>query len=357
MKKYQWTTHKLVQETKDVLTIYFNTEQQPFLYLPGQYLNLRCWIDGELVVRSYSFSSNPEEEFPSITVKRVEGGKLSNYLLDNALKIDLWDIDAPFGTFYLDEKVTNDFPIVLLAGGSGIAPLFSMLKSIGTTARTPLLIYANKSPEETIFLGELESRQNAGRLTTYYSFSLPEFKSTDRRHIAGRFSLEALCSIIEQESPLLNGAHYFICGPKELIDLYQEVLSNFKVKQDNIHIEFFNPIPNEQQSVESDGIIKDVLVNYLEDSYFNDELHTHKCTMLIEVEPGKSLLEAMQENSLKVPSSCRNGTCGVCWAIKMNGEVRMNNNQTLTEKDIEEGIILLCQSYPLDQEVTINLSK
>ncbi len=356
MKKHQWTTHKLVQETTDALTIYFDTRQQSISYFPGQYLNLSCWIDGELIIRSYSFSSNPEEEFPSITVKRVMGGKMSNYLLDNALKIDFWDVDAPFGTFYLDKKVANDFPVVLLAGGSGIAPLFSMLKSIDTTSRIPLLIYANKSPDRTIFLDELERRQAAGKLKAYFSFSLSEFISSNRHHLTGRFSSEVLCSIMEKEKPHLDGAHYYICGPVGLIDMYQEVLHSLKIKQDNIHIEFFDPIPDEQETLESDGTFKDVLVNYLEDSYFNDELHTHKCTTLIEVEPGQSLLEAMQENSLKVPSSCRNGTCGVCWAIKMNGEVKMNNNHTLTEKDIEEGVILLCQSYPLNQEVTINLS-
>ena len=93
MKKYTWRTHKITKETEDTITLYFDTEQQAFTYLPGQYLNIRLTINGELLIRSYSFSSVPSDEFPAITIKRVTGGKMSNYILDNASPYRDWETD------------------------------------------------------------------------------------------------------------------------------------------------------------------------------------------------------------------------------------------------------------------------
>lgn len=356
MRKYKWKTHKIVKETEDTITIYFDTAQQTFSFLPGQYLNIKCVINEELVIRSYSFSSKPSDEFPSITVKRVSGGKMSNHLLDNAEFISSWEIEAPFGNFVLEKQVAAHAQIVLLAGGSGISPLFSILKSIDKSAKTPILLYGNKSPEETIFWDELEAMQIDRRLNPYYSFTSKEFASSKINHIAGRFSPLMLRSIIRKEVETLEDAHYYICGPVGLMGLYQAALLGLDIPPAQIHTEYFDPVPEENPIVENDGIAKDIIVNYYQENYVNDETHTYECTLLIEVKARQSLLDAMNEHHIKVPNSCKNGTCGICWALKTDGEVQMVNNHALTEQDISQGIILLCQSYPMDQEVVISLS-
>lgn len=356
MKKYIWSTHKIVKETEDTITIYFDTAQQTFNYLPGQYLNIKCVINEEQVIRSYSFSSRLSDKFPSITVKRVAGGKMSNHLVDNAIFISTWEIEAPFGNFVLEKQVATDAQIVLLAGGSGISPLFSMLKSIDKSAKTPLLIYANKSPEETIFWDELEAMQEDGKLKAYYSFTSDKFVSSRINHISGRFSSIMLSSIIRKNIANLEDAHYYICGPVGLMDLYQEALIGLNLTLEQIHSEYFDPLPEENLVFENDDISKDVIVTYFQDHYINDEVHTYECTSLIEVNATQSLLDAIKNYNIKVPNSCKNGTCGTCWALKTDGEVRMVNNHALTEQDISQGIILLCQSYPMDQEVVISLS-
>ncbi len=243
-----------------------------------------------------------------------------------------------------------------MAGGSGISPLFSMLKSIDKNAKIPLLIFGNKSPEETIFWDELEAMQADGQLNSYYSFTSDEFTSSKINHIAGRFSPLMLRSIIRKQITILEEAHYYICGPVGLMNLYQEALLGINIPSEQIHTEYFDPVPEENPVIENDGISKDVIVNYFQDNYVNDEVQTYECTSLIEVRAWQSLLDAMKEHNIKVPSSCKNGTCGTCWAVKTDGEVRMVNNHALTEQDISEGIILLCQSYPMDQEVAISLS-
>lgn len=356
MKKYKWNTHKIVKETGDTITIHFDTAQDTFTYLPGQFLNIKIVINEELVIRSYSFSSKPSDEFPSITVKRVIGGKMSNHLVDNAIFISTWEIEAPFGNFVLEKRVSEHAQIVLLAGGSGISPLFSMLKSIDKTTKTPLLIYGNKSPEETIFWDELEAMKENRQLNPYYSFTSDRFASSKINHIAGRFSMFMLRSIIRKQIAMLEDAHYYICGPVGLMELYLEALLGLNISLGQIHTEYFDPVPEKNQVIENDGTCKDVIVNYFQENYINDEVQTYECTSLIEVKATQSLLDAMKEHNIKVPNSCKNGTCGTCWAVKTDGEVRMVNNHALTEQDISESIILLCQSYPMDQEVTISLS-
>ncbi|WP_159474873.1 flavin reductase family protein [Chryseobacterium sp. 18068] len=356
MKKYMWSTHKIVKETEDTITIYFDTAQKTFTYVPGQYLNMKCVINGEVLIRSYSFSSKPSDEFPSITVKRVSGGKMSNHLVDHAVYISSWEIDAPFGNFVLEKQVAAYAQIVLLAGGSGISPLFSMLKSINKNTKIPLLIYGNKSPEETIFWNELEAMQVYGQLNPYYSFTSDEFVSSRINQIAGRFSLLLLYSIIRKQVAVLEEAHYYICGPVGLMKLYQEALLGLNIPPEQIHTEYFVPIPEENLVFENHGKSKDVIVTYFQDHYSNNEVQTYECTSLIEVKANQSLLDAMNENHIKVLSSCKNGTCGTCWALKTDGKVRMVNNHALNEQNISEGIILLCQSYPMDEEVVISLS-
>jgi len=356
MKKYKWRTHKIVKESRDTITIYFNTEQQTFNYSPGQYLNIKCAINEEQVSRSYSFSSKSSDKFPSITVKRVVGGKMSNYLVDNAASISIWEVEAPFGNFILEKQIAEHSPIVLLAGGSGISPLFSMLKSIEKNAKIPLLIYSNKSPDETIFLGELETMQAEGQLNSYYSFTSAEFTSSKFNHITGRFSPLILRSIIRKHIAMLEEAHYYICGPVGLMDLYQETLLGLNIPPKQVHMEYFEPVHEENLIIENDGVSKDVIVNYFQDNYVNNVVQTYECTILIEVKARQSLLDAMKEHNINVPNSCQNGTCGTCWAVKTNGEVRMVNSHALTGQDILEGIILLCQSYPVDQELAISLS-
>lgn len=356
MKKYKWATHRVVKETRDTITIYFDTRQQVVSYTSGQYINVQCAIDGEQVIRSYSLSSRPTDEFPSITVKRVADGSMSNHLVDHAASIAEWEIEGPFGSFMLDTQRIGSAPIVLLAGGSGISPLFSMIKSLDGATKVPLLIYASKSPEEAIFWHELEAIHAEGKLNTYYSFTSGNFSSSKVNHIAGRFSSLILRSIIRQRVEVVGEAHYYLCGPVGLMEVYQDALRELDIPKEQIHSEYFDPNSCGTPPLQSDGIAKDVMVNYFQDNFDSDGIQTYECTTLIEVKAEQSLLDAMKAHNIQVQSSCRNGSCGTCWAVKVDGSVHMVNNYALNEQEIEGGYILLCQSYPVDQEVVINLS-
>ncbi|WP_270090762.1 iron-sulfur cluster-binding domain-containing protein [Sphingobacterium sp. SYP-B4668] len=357
MRRYKWRTHEIIMETADTLTIVFDTGEERFGYESGQYLNIRCTIGGEPVSRSYSFSSAPTERYPRITVKRVLNGRMSNYLVDYASDISEWNVEGPFGNFVLHRDMSAETEVVLLAGGSGMSPLLSMLKSIGNDAPAPLLLYACKTPADVLFKSELDELEQDKRVHTYYAFSLDIQKRSGGNCMTGRFSQPVIQSVIEQHIHRPESAHYYICGPTALMQLYQEALQLMDIPVSQIHSEYFDPVATvDVIPGDRDGAKKEVLVSYYEMQYQDAEQQTYECTLLIEVQGGQSLLDAMRAYDIVVSSSCHKGTCGACWAMTSNGKVKMTNNYALTEDEVAEGKILLCQSFPVDDAVSIILA-
>jgi ring-1,2-phenylacetyl-CoA epoxidase subunit PaaE len=124
-----WTTAAVIGETEDTITVIFDTGGVPFIYAPGQFIEVTLLIDDEPVTRSYSLSSSPDEDVkPAITVKRVSGGVMSNFILDNISNIHKWYIDGPYGKFTPSTSTYTARHIVLMAGGSGITPLYSIAR-------------------------------------------------------------------------------------------------------------------------------------------------------------------------------------------------------------------------------------
>ncbi len=158
-KIYYWKTASVFKETEDAMTIIFETMGESFKYMPGQFINVRQIVNGETVSRSYSLSSSPgEDENPAITIKKVEGGRMSNYILQDGQNIKLWEVDGPHGSFYADLSSINKKPIVLIGGGSGITPLYSILKSfLRHSDADVVLIDCNRTWDDAIFANQITS--------------------------------------------------------------------------------------------------------------------------------------------------------------------------------------------------------
>lgn len=351
MKKYKWTTHKVVQETKDSVTIFFDAGREPFVYKPGQFLNVTCHIAGELVSRSYSFSSHPDEPFPSITIKRVEGGRMSNYLVDEATHVTEWSVEAPFGNFTLDVQ-GQATELVFLSGGSGISPLLSMIKSTKGIIQ-PLLLYSNRTPEDIIFARELQELHQREHLKPFYALSGGTAESVAEHYTNGRFSRTGIQALITKHVKDTTTARYFICGPEPLMALYQEALLDIGIPKGQLHAEHFDPLPPETEGHVTEGGTKEVLVTFYETRQSSQGPSTFECTRLVPVPAEMSLMRAFRENGIQVSSGCSKGTCGSCWAIREKGSVNMVRNYALSDEELAEGKILLCQSFPLDESVSI----
>ncbi|HEX6430752.1 MAG TPA: FAD-binding oxidoreductase, partial [Niastella sp.] len=230
--KQIWTTAAIIGETKDTITVIFDTGGVPFVYAPGQFIEVTLLIDDEPVTRSYSLSSSPDEDVkPSITVKRVSGGIMSNFIIDNISNIHKWYIDGPYGKFSPLTSAYTSRHIVLMAGGSGITPLYSIARSIlSRSADTKVsLIYSSRTPEDIIFRSAIEglTERFKGRLNSYHVLSQPK-DVTDLSGIAvitSRLNKLIAGELIKQvtDDPL-NRVQYFICGPSELMKMHREVL-------------------------------------------------------------------------------------------------------------------------------------
>lgn len=230
---YNWTTASVTKETDDAVTIVFETNDQPFTYKPGQFINVQHILGNEVVSRSYSLSSSPhEDEKPAITIKKIEGGKMSNYIFHHAEEITAWEIDGPHGSFYADQFSLENKPVVLIGGGSGITPLYSILKTLlKYTGANILLIDCNRTWNDVVFAKGLTCLEDiyANRLQVIHFLSR-ETEETDfpgkniRTEKLSRIALKK--TLKKWLSDNISEAEYFLCGPSGLIKLAQEVLES-----------------------------------------------------------------------------------------------------------------------------------
>lgn len=344
-----WPTRKVTWETKDAVTIEFDTAGSGFNYLPGQFINVSQVINGEKITRSYSLSSSPDlDAFPAITVKRVKDGLLSNYLVDYADQIRELEIEGPYGSFVPLESSYQNNNVVLLSGGSGITPLLSIAKSLlSKSADVQLtLIYANRNWYDVIFADALEALalQYKDRVTVFHALSQHDgtklvFAGTLIEDKLSKLLIKKLLKQATFEKPV--GTHFFICGPSGLMKIYHEALESLEVPEAEIFMERFTADDEPAEQLKLPDISHEVLVHFYE--------QTH----LIEIPPGTTLLSAALKEGIAFGHSCKSGNCGACVAILTSGKVKMVKNYALTHKEVEQGMILLCQSYPLTEDITI----
>lgn len=304
----------VISETADAVSLVLELPPS-WSYRPGQFLTVRA---GEHA-RSYSFSSSPlTGQPPQITVKRVAGGAASNWLCDNAKKGSTLDCLPPGGSF-VPESLDRD--LLLLAGGSGITPVMSILKSAlhqgnGRVA----LIYANRDIGSVIFAGELKHLER-DRLTVHHWL--------DSDH--GPPTLEAMAKLIEP----YKGYEAFVCGPEPFMLMARHLLGG------TVHMERFESLShNPFARASGPERILQVTIDGQ--------------TLRLSWPDGKRLLDVLIDRGLNPPFSCRQGNCGACATRMVHGDVELVNNEILEEEDFADGYILACQALPLTDEVHVD---
>ena len=343
----QMKIKEVKKETEDTNTLIFEKPEKPFHYLPGQFLTLILPIKNEKVRRSYSLCTSPHtDEFPAITVKRVETGLVSNYLNDHMKPGDVFDVMTAAGHFVPELKADQKKSYILFAAGSGITPIMSIIKSI--LAIEPEsnvhLVYQNRNENGIIFKEELNSIK-----TTYPKrFSQIDVLSqplTEWKGYSGRIDVpmasDILMDIAENK---VNQADYFLCGPAAFMQAIFEALTEFDVPEKHIHKEsFFTGESKVKEPVKSDSGEFDVTILLDGEEY---EVH---------VPANKSILEAALDQDLDMPFSCQSGLCTACRGKLLAGNVEMSDKDGLSEEELNEGYILNCVGRPTGPGVKIEI--
>ncbi len=305
---------------------------------PGQYLTLHLPIgkQGKPVVRCYSLSDRPREQFYRITVKRcpapvdspqLPAGLASNWLHDYATVGATIETAAPGGAFFLDPRC--DEPVVLVAGGVGVTPLASMLASIATTApsRTVWLFYGVRNGREHIFRDTLLDLVNENdRITQFVAYSSPD--ATDRAGIDYTYRGRLTAEIIKGQLPP-GKYRYYLCGPPSMMQSLVVGLLELGVSDDRIHFEAFGPASVKRPTRE---IVEPVNVRFKNGG---DE-----CQWTGEF---GSLLELAEAHGIDVEFGCRAGNCGQCAVQVVEGNVESARQPGVS---LPEGQCLLCISTP-----------
>lgn len=332
---------EVVRETADAHSLVLEPESPELFasYRPGQFLTVRVPSDRDTgAARCYSLSSSPHgEERLKVTVKRTSGGYGSNWLCDNVVEGSTLEVLRPAGTF---TPRSLDDDVLLLAGGSGITPVMSILKSVltaGTGAVT--LVYANRDESSVIFRDELLllTKEHPERLVVLHWLE----------SVQGTPSAAGLRALA---APYADRQVY-ICGPAPFMDLAQATLTAAGVPGERLHIERFTSLTNDPFAELSSpaGIVEVEVEVEGEDAGLPAQVEVELDGEISTVSwPRRStLLDALRAAGLDAPFSCREGNCSACACVVLDGEATMERNEILDASDLADGLLLACQALPV----------
>lgn len=340
------------RETSEAVSVAFEVPamQQPeYQFKQGQYITLKLTINGEELRRSYSLCTSPySEKELRVAVKEVKDGKASTYI-NRHLKVgDAIEVMTPMGNFYSSLSGGNKKSYVLFAGGSGITPMMSILKSVLYVEKGShvTLIYANKNEDSTIFKSEIDAiAANNSNLKVVYIFDEPKQKISDLQ--TGVITTEKTIALIENFGGV-NADEYFICGPGPMMENVKTGLEKLKISNEKIHIEYFNAVIDAVNKAEGNVALSGNVKAKVKVIQYGIETDFELETSSI------SILDASIEAGVDAPFSCKGAVCCTCRAKVLEGKVKMDANFALTEQEVEDGYVLTCQSHPLTENVVVD---
>jgi ring-1,2-phenylacetyl-CoA epoxidase subunit PaaE len=329
----------IIDETPDAKTFELKPlDSVGVNYEAGQFITLAFYKRDKEDRRSYSFSSTPVLNEPMrITVKRIANGEYSRWLLNNVHKGDILVSSGISGFFQLPIELNTIQQFVFLAAGSGITPVYSLIKTLLYASEVPvILFYSNHSRQEAIFYNELIELKNkfSERLKVEFLFSHPD------KH-KRRLSKWLLKSLLEQYTIPLKQSLFYLCGPADYMLMAGISLITAGVPADNIKKENFNTRKHSIKPIPPDTA-------------------SHKVKLLInnsgyefDVQYPDTILSAAKKLNIHLPYSCEAGNCGSCTATCISGKTWMAYNEVLIDEEIKKGKVLTCQGYPVGGDIKL----
>ncbi|HRH34826.1 MAG TPA: ferredoxin--NADP reductase [Catalimonadaceae bacterium] len=342
---------QVIPETADTISLQFESHSAFSTYIPGQFLTLKANIGGESIRRAYSLSSHPTaDQLPVVTIKKIENGKMSSWLFDQAKPGLQLEVMPPTGNFVFQPNTSKKRWFMLFAAGSGITPIFSILKGILHSEPQSFvsLLYGSRSQDNIIFKDQLDNLvlKYPGRLKVVHTLSQPKegwFGET------GRISEPVIQNTLEYLKPVTPfvETQVFTCGPQDMMDTITQIVISQGVQKENIHRESF--------SSSVDELTKQTTLEKLEILERNVIIHLDGDRFEVTVPVGKTILDAALDADVDMPYSCQSGLCTACRGKCLSGKVHMDEREGLSDEEMEEGYVLTCVGHPLTADVELEM--
>lgn len=366
--------HDIIRETPDAVSIGLSIPAElrgDFAFQAGQYLTLKLQLKGQEVRRSYSICSAPFQEGPlRIAVKKVKGGSMSSYLVDELKAGATLEVMVPMGGFTTPFDAAQARHLVAFAGGSGITPVLSILQTLLKEEPNSrfTLFYGNSDADRVIFKTVLDQLQqdHAGRFRCVLVIDAPErsggglfgmFRGKAKAEVdtlhTGLMTRERIAALLDAYVTDELPKRYFTCGPLPMMENVAMELERRGVPKELVHLELFtspvttapaaeaSPAPvaagadKAQVVVTLDGATRELVVPF----------------------KGAHILDVAADAGMDVPYSCKGGVCSTCRAKVLEGKVEMDMNYALTDGEVAAGYILTCQSHPRTPRVVIDFDQ
>jgi ring-1,2-phenylacetyl-CoA epoxidase subunit PaaE len=352
---HRLTVRDVRPETADSISVAFEVPpalRDAYRFRQGQFLTLREIFDGEDVRRSYSVCVGvPEYETRGelrVAIKRVAGGRFSNWANQTLKPGAEIDVMTPDGRFFTELDASRARHYAGFAGGSGITPMLSLIKTL--LAAEPksgfTLVYGNRTVSSIMFLETLEELKNVYmdrlRLVHVLSDEPQEVELLSGLLDASRCG-ELMRTVLKAEA--IDEA--FICGPAPMMDAAEAALLEAGVPRERIHIERFGT-PSAASAPPPPPLADDAPASRVIVIVDGKERH-----LRVPFE-GQAILDAGLAAGADLPYACKSGVCCTCRARVLEGEVRMDKNDTLEPGEIAQGFVLTCQAHPVSERVVVS---
>ncbi|QUJ69617.1 hybrid-cluster NAD(P)-dependent oxidoreductase (plasmid) [Photobacterium sp. GJ3] len=326
-------------ETQDAVTIRLSelSESLLFQFKPGQFVNLGVEIAGKMAFRAYSISSAVEDEHLQFTIKRVAGGKVSNYIIDSLLPGDTVQALPPAGDFncidHPPQTINGHAKALLISAGCGVTPVFSMATSwLNNRENVDIaFLHIARSPEETIYFDQLETLD-----AIYPNFHLELLLKNNQgtSHPQGRLNADWITQLV----PDFKERTIYLCGPDQFMLDTQQYLKQLDFNMNQFHQESFTPTPREDVQLSDEHVMVTV-------PDFSQSIQANK---------GQVLADVLEDAGLPLIVACRSGICGSCKCKVRAGSVSSTSQETLTPEEIEQGYVLACSST-IQSDLEVNI--
>lgn len=345
------------RNTRDAVVVTFQVPDalaQAFTFRPGQYLTLRTHLGGEELRRSYSICSAPQDGVLRVAIKRLDDGAFSTWANSSLEAGQQLDVMPPAGNFTIDFDPGHKRHYVAFAVGSGITPIFSLVKTALSTEPESsfTLFFGNRASSAVLFREEIEDLKNQ-YMERFSAVFIMSRENQDIDLFNGRLDGDKVAQLLSVWMDPQDIDYAFVCGPQTMTEDVVQALQDKGIAKDHIKFELFGA-PKGPRAVRTGHDARmapgkgQCELTVIQDG--------HSRTLMVE-KNSENLLDAALAQGLELPYSCKGGVCSTCRCKVTEGEVDMDINFALEDYEVARGFVLTCQSYPVTDKVVIDFDQ